>query len=229
MSTLFYSAVPEVAINMDIFNVYRRAANPQKAVQMASYMRNLFPFLGIQTPQRRELNRPFFKTIDKSTANWQFVFDCWQLAEREFQYLAIDYLKKMQAQLTAADLSNLKELVVTKSWWDTIDALDVIIGDVALRYPEINKTLLGWSLDENIWLRRTAIDHQLIRKEKTDTALLEQIIVNNLGHSEFFINKAIGWSLRNYSKTNPGWVRAFVEKYREQMAPLSIKEASKYL
>jgi 3-methyladenine DNA glycosylase AlkD len=89
--------------------------------------------------------------------------------------------------------------------------------------------MLAWSVDDNIWLRRIAIDHQLLRKEKTDTALLEAIIENNFGQKEFFINKAIGWSLRDYSKTNPEWVRAFVEKYRDKLAPLSIKEASKYI
>ena len=89
--------------------------------------------------------------------------------------------------------------------------------------------ILDWSRDDNIWLRRIAIDHQLLRKEKTDTALLAQILDNNLGHSEFFINKAIGWALRDYSKTNPEWVRGYIESRREKMTVLSIREASKYL
>jgi 3-methyladenine DNA glycosylase AlkD len=78
-------------------------------------------------------------------------------------------------------------------------------------------------------LRRIAIDHQLGRKDKTDAALLAQIIENNLGQAEFFINKAIGWSLREYSKTNPDWVRAFIDEHRADMAGLSIREASKYI
>ena len=73
--------------------------------------------------------------------------------------------------------------------------------------------MLEWSLDEDFWLRRIAIDHQLGRKEKTNTALLEKILVNNLGSREFFINKAIGWSLRDYSKTDPEWVRDFIRTY----------------
>ena len=124
---------------------------------------------------------------------------------------------------------NIRRLAVTKSWWDTIDGLDRIVGDIALRYPEVNETLLAWSVDENIWLRRIAINHQLLRKEKTNTALLEKIIACNLGQSEFFVNKAIGWSLREYSKTNTAWVRAFIEKYRDKLAPLSVREGSKYL
>ena len=103
------------------------------------------------------------------------------------------------------------------------------IGALALKDPNVNKILLEWSLDGNIWLRRIAIDHQLLRKEKTNTELLEKILKNNLGQAEFFINKAIGWALRDYSKTNPEWVKNFIEKNRENMAKLSIKEASKYL
>ncbi len=89
--------------------------------------------------------------------------------------------------------------------------------------------MIDWSLDEDFWLRRIAIDHQLLQKEKTDIVLLEKILVNNLNQTEFFITKAIGWSLRDYSKTNPHWVRDFLRKYRHQMASLSIREASKYL
>ena len=126
-------------------------------------------------------------------------------------------------------MPNLRKLIVTKSWWDTVDSLDVLIGDIALRHPRVNSVIVGWSTDENLWLRRLAIDHQLTRKEKTDTALLEQVIVNNLGQNEFFINKAIGWSLRDYSKTNPAWVRDFIERHRYELSPLSLREASKYV
>jgi 3-methyladenine DNA glycosylase AlkD len=89
--------------------------------------------------------------------------------------------------------------------------------------------MLTWSVDDDLWLRRIAIDHQLLRKDQTDTALLEEIIVANLGQQEFFINKAIGWALRDYSKTDPGWVRAFIERHRDDLAPLSVREAGKYL
>ena len=89
--------------------------------------------------------------------------------------------------------------------------------------------MIEWSKDEDFWIRRIAIDHQLTRKEKTNAELLEKIIINNFGSDEFFINKAIGWSLRDYSKTNPQWVRNFIEKYKGQMDKLSIIEASKYI
>ena len=105
----------------------------------------------------------------------------------------------------------------------------MIIGGIALKYPKVNDIILQWSTDENIWLRRIAIDHQILRKEKTDTELLGKIIKNNFGQTEFFINKAIGWALRDYSKTNPKWVRDFIEKNKDKMAKLSIKEGSKYI
>ena len=107
--------------------------------------------------------------------------------------------------------------------------MDLIIGEITFHYPETKQVMLDWSKDQDFWLRRIAIDHQLMRKEKTDTDLLEKVILNNLGQSEFFINKAIGWSLRNYSKVNPDWVGAFIDRYREQLSPLSIREGSKYL
>lgn len=131
--------------------------------------------------------------------------------------------------MVLADLPRLKQLAQTKSWWDSIDGLDKLVGKIVLDNPEGKQTILEWSLDDDFWLRRIAIDHQLLQKEKTDTELLEKILVNNLNQKEFFINKAIGWSLRDYSKTNPDWVRTFLDKYCSQMAGLSIREASKYI
>jgi 3-methyladenine DNA glycosylase AlkD len=214
---------------MDIFEIFRSAADPEKAAPMSAYMRNQFPFLGIKTPERKKLCSDFLKNAAGQAVDWDFVFKCWEQPEREFQYLAVNYLAKASAALTADDIPKLREIAVSKSWWDTIDGLDVIIGDIAFRYPEVNEILLQWSADENFWLRRIAIDHQLKRKEKTDTALLERIIVNNFGQTEFFINKAIGWSLREYSKTNSDWVRDFIERNRSEMAALSVREAGKYV
>jgi len=131
--------------------------------------------------------------------------------------------------LTDKDLPNLKKLIVTKSWWDTTDSIDAIIGKIILNNKKIEKEMLKWSKDDNIWLRRVSIDFQLQYKEKTNQKLFEQILVNNFGTDEFFINKAIGWSLREYSKTNKKWVKDFIKKYKNQIHKLSIKEASKYI
>lgn len=201
----------------------------RQAVGMSAYMRDQFLFLGIPTPLRKKLCKGYFKTAKNSKAvDWGFIKACWDNPYRELQYVAIDYLVAMQIFLTPLDVPKIKELALEKSWWDTI-GLDKIIGNIALSHPGLNDILMEWSTDENMWLRRIAIDHQLLRKDKTNTELLEKIIINNLGSNEFFINKAIGWSLRDYSKTNPEWVRSFIEKYKIQMAPLSIKEARKYI
>lgn len=214
----------------DLFQNMKESGDSTEAVKMSAYMRNQFPFLGIHTPERRKLCQVHFREIKKyKQADWEFLFACWKEPCREFQYAAIDYLVLMQKYLTAADVPNIKALALDKSWWDTIDGLDRVVGAIAQSCPEVNATLLEWSLDENFWLRRIAIDHQISRKDKTDTVLLEKIIVNNLGQTEFFINKAIGWSLRDYSKTNPEWVRDFIARYRERLAPLSVREAAKHL
>ena len=204
--------------------------NEEQAQKMSKYMLNKFEYIGIKTPKRRKIFKNFFKEYkNEEKIDWEFVNKCWENKYREFQYVAADYLKNMKDKLTIDDIPKFKQLILKKSWWDTIDNLDMTIGALALKDSNVNKILLEWSLDENIWLRRIAIDHQLLRKEKTNTELLEKILKNNLGQAEFFINKAIGWALRNYSKTNPERVKNFIEENKEKMAKLSIKEASKYL
>ena len=208
--------------------------NEEQAEKMSAYMLNKFKYIGIRTPERRKIFRDFFKEYKKEQEksgkiNWDFINNCWKNEYRELQYSALDYLQAMKNILTDKDIPKLKTLALSKSWWDTIDCLDMIIGGIALKYPKVNDIILQWSTDENIWLRRIAIDHQLLRKEKTNTELLEKVIKNNFGQTEFFINKAIGWALRDYSKTNPKWVRDFIEKNKDNMAKLSIKEGSKYI
>ena len=207
----------------------KAVANPDDAVAMKAYMKNKFEFLGVKTPARRKLTKAFFKQQTDSVIDWDFINETWSNSYRELQYAALDYLESRKKLLTPSDLSRLKKLAQTKSWWDTIDFLDRLVGSIIARFPETKEIILAWSCDEDIWLRRLAIDHQLLRKEETDTELLEKILVNNLGKSEFFINKVIGWALRDYSKTNPDWVRDFIERHQTKMAALSIREGSKYL
>lgn len=153
----------------------------------------------------------------------------WAQEHREFQYNALDYLAACKQYLTPDDIPWLRRLAEAKSWWETIDRLDTIIGDIVLRHPKLNSLMLEWAQDANFWIRPIAIDHQRPRKERTDTQLLEEIIVKDFGSTEFFINKAIGWALREYSKTDPAWVADFIDRYRAQLAPLSIREGAKRL
>ena len=207
----------------------KAVANPDDAVAMKAYMKNKFEFLGVKTSARRKLAKTFFKQQTDSVIDWDFINESWDNPYRELQYASLDYLEIRKKLLTPSDLLRLKKLAQTKSWWDTIDFLDRLVGSIIARFPETKEIILAWSRDEDIWLRRLAIDHQLLRKEETDIELLENILVNNLGQTEFFINKAIGWALRDYSKTNPDWVRDFIERYQAEMVALSIREGSKYL
>ena len=213
----------------DVFQGLKEVANPEDAIHMKAYMKDQFEFLGVKTPIRRQISKIFFKKSHKSTIDWKFINQAWENPYREMQYVVLDYLQLKQTSLASNDLTKVKKLAQTKSWWDTIDFLCRSVGYICLHYPETKKIVLDWSTDEDIGLRRLAIEHQLLQKEQTDVQLLEQILINNLNQTEFFINKAIGWALRDYSKTNPDWVREFIEKYKDRLSKLSIKEGSKYL
>ena len=213
----------------DIFAEFKKLKNDKKAIEMSAYMKNQFAFLGISASQRKEIENKIFKSVAKENIDFKFTDKCYKNKYREFQYASVDYLNFKKEYLNISHIEILKNYILTKSWWDTIDRLDKIVGDIALRDERVNEILLNWSLDENIWLRRVAIDHQILRKEKTNAELLEKIIINNFNQKEFFINKAIGWSLRDYSKTNPKWVRDFIKRHKNSMNNLSIREASKYI
>lgn len=193
-------------------------------------MKHHFRYLGLSSPALAELAGPHLKAgCQLPGVDWEFVEAAWQKPYREAQYCACSYLNRVSARLTAADLPTLKRLVQTKSWWDSVDTLSGVIGSLVLRCPELKQDMLAWSQDADLWTRRAAIIHQLDYKKDTDTTLLERIILNNLGTREFFINKAIGWSLRQYSRTDPAWVAAFVRRHESELANLSKKEARKYL
>ena len=204
--------------------------NELLAVSMERYMQDKFRFLGVRGATRTEIYKKYFPEARKSKViDWNFIETCWNKEEREFQYVVVYYLKAMQKFLKREDISKLKYLIVTKSWWDTVDLLAKVVGSLVIRIEGYDQIMLEWSKDSNIWLKRVAILYQLSLKEKVDKQVLDKILVNNLGDSEFFINKAIGWALRDYSKSNPEWVTKFIEKNRENMANLSLREASKYL
>ena len=200
-----------------------------QAEKMSAYMKNNFEFLGIPKPKLKEITKPYLKESKKYDFDWDFAWLCWDKDYREAQYIAIDYLAINVKKFTVDDLPRLEKLITSKSWWETVDSLDAFVGHIVLKYPYLQKTMLEWSGADNIWLRRVAIDFQLTFKEKTNTELLEEIICNNFGSDEFFINKAIGWSLRDYSKINPDWVRDFLMRYKDKLSALSRKEAGKYL
>ena len=215
---------------LDLITDLEENRNELLAESMSKYMQDKFRFLGVRGATRTEIYKKYFPDARKTKIiDWDFVESCWNKEEREFQYVVVYYLKAMQKFLKREDISRLKYLIVTKSWWDTVDLLAKVVGSLIIRIEGYDQIMLEWSKDSNIWLRRVAILYQLSLKDKVDKQVLDEILVNNLGDSEFFINKAIGWALRDYSKYNPEWVREFIKKNKENMDNLSIREASKYI
>lgn len=205
-------------------------SDPELARQMESYMRNKFKFYGLKTPERRKSYHDLIK-LEKANKKiyWKFLDQAWVDEHREAQYFVCDYLIALEKYLKFEDIDHIFNYVKSKQWWDTIDSLIKPIGNIGLRDDRVSDLMLVWSKDDDFWVRRVAIEHQLLRKDKMNVELLNAILENNLGNSEFFINKAIGWALRDYSKTNPDWVKNFISKHHTEMATLSIKEGSKYL
>ncbi|MDD3414558.1 MAG: DNA alkylation repair protein [Lachnospiraceae bacterium] len=213
----------------DLFEQLEEMQDNEQGAKMSAYMQNRFRFLGVPKPALKQHMKPYLQKSRKLEFDWDFVSLCWEKPYREAQYIAVEYILQHEKQLLDTDINRVKELITTKSWWETVDSLDSVAGAIVLKYPYLKEKMLQWSLSENIWLRRVSIDFQQKYKEKTDAALLEEIICNNFGTNEFFINKAIGWSLRDYSKINPDWVHVFLERYKADLSDLSLKEASKYL
>lgn len=204
--------------------------NEEQAIPMAKYLRNKFKCYGLKTQERRSVYKDVIQE-DKARGiiDWEFLYLCFQDEYRDMNYLVLDYLLAQKKFLQFDDIKKMEVFVKTNQWWDSIDVMNTIIGDIGLLDPRVDELMLKWSTDKDFWLRRVAITHQLMRKINTNTELLEKILVNNFGSDEFFINKAIGWALRDYSKTDPDWVRNFIENHWEKMSKLSIREGSKYI
>ena len=214
----------------ELQRTFARDANGKLAEQMSAYMRNQFEFYGYQSVARKKVyHQQLIQEKKQHQINWQLLNQAWNDPHREMQYFVCDYLNRMAGYLSFSDMHRIEQYLHTKQWWDTIDSLIKPIGKLGLRDQRIDKLMLQWSLDEDKWVRRVAIEHQLLRKDKMNIDLLAEIIENNLGNNEFFINKAIGWALRDYSKTNPVWVKQFIFDHRSAMSPLSIREGSKYI
>jgi 3-methyladenine DNA glycosylase AlkD len=215
---------------LSLKKLYEQNANPAQAVAMKKYMRDQFEYLGIKTPQGSALMKEFIKEhglppIDQLDTISR---DLWSLPQREFQYAAVGFMGNLEKKYEPESITTIEHLLVTKSWWDTVDALaSHAVGTQFKRFPDVReKYLKKWRKSDNFWLRRTTLLFQLGYKEETDFDLLCEIIHENLGSDEFFINKAIGWALRQYAWTNPKAVKKFVKETKD-LHPLSRREALK--
>jgi 3-methyladenine DNA glycosylase AlkD len=214
-----------------VFQLFEANRNDEEAIKMAAYMKNNFLFLGINSPKRKLLQRDFLREKQRSKIiDWEFVFQCFKMPEREYQYLALDYLIALKKHVKMVDIEHIEKLIQTKSWWDSVDGLDQVVGALILKFPETKENYIKkWMKSDNIWLVRVAINFQLEYKHQTDSSLLSEVILANAGSKEFFVNKAAGWSLREYSKWNKDWVQNFIETHKSILNKLTIREASKYL
>ncbi|OLF09894.1 DNA alkylation repair protein [Actinophytocola xanthii] len=210
-------------------------ADPAKAPDMQRYMKSEMPFRGVSAPQRRALGRRVFVEQPLSTEDsWRSAtLMLWREAVfREERYLAVDLtgVARYRKWQTPRMLPVYEEMVVTGAWWDLVDEVaSGRIGPLLREHrEELTPVVRGWATDDHLWKRRTSIICQLGAKEDTDTELLTACIEANADDSDFFIRKGIGWALRQFARTEPGWVRAFVDTH-PGLSPLSRREALKHL
>ncbi|MEM9135358.1 MAG: DNA alkylation repair protein [Actinomycetota bacterium] len=207
-------------------------ADPEAAFAMAAYMKDRFVFLGIKTPVRRQETKRLLTRLAGTDAPTLLAFarGCWARPEREYQYVACDTLRKHAAALGPDDLDTVRGLIETRSWWDTVDSLAVhTVGPMVAAHPELAEQMDVWIDDDDIWVARTAILHQLMYKGDTDDERLFAYCDARAADTEFFIRKALGWALRQYARTDPEAVRAYVETNAELLSGLTKREALKHI
>lgn len=206
-------------------------ANAANATAMEAYMKNHFQFFGIKSNERRELLRQYLKDNNPPDLNElkAFVLQCWEFPEREMQYCAMETAFRYRKTATPNSILFYEQLITSKSWWDSVDFIaPKLAGDYLKKHPsEIEETTDRWLNSSNLWLKRSALLFQLKYKETTDTVLLVRCIKSLAHEKDFFIRKAIGWILREYSKTDASFVRNLTES--TPLSPLSKREAMKWL
>ncbi|GGP14727.1 DNA alkylation repair protein [Oceanobacillus neutriphilus] len=212
-----------------IHDLLLKYADSNEAEKMKRYMRNQYEFYGLRAPQRKELVKSLIQNHGTPPEEHfqEIIQELWGLPERDYQSIALELLDRKIKHFEEEDIELLEYLVINKSWWDTVDWIATKhVGHYFMQYPQNKKAVTGkWIDSGNIWLQRSAIIFQLKYKTHTDEDLLFKYINRCLGLEEFFINKAIGWALREYSKTNPQSVLEFVDK--TPLSKLSKTEALK--
>ena len=200
---------------------------------MAAYMKQRFAFFGIPTPIRRKTVNPLLKQIsqvldaDGLLALAQIL---WCFEERECQYVAVDLLVKHAKRFEARHEPLLAALIQTKSWWDSVDSLAThVYGSLCRHSAPMQARMQAYALHQNMWLRRVAILHQLNYANETDRTRLSFILTANVGQSDFFIRKAMGWALRQLARTDPDWVREWLDTHATTVSGLTRREALKHL
>jgi 3-methyladenine DNA glycosylase AlkD len=209
------------------------AADPARAVGMQAYMKSTMPYYGLSSSQVDVICKKVFAQHPfPSCRGWRdAILDVWRGARyREERYAAIRLIsvKRHRDCWTPALMPMLEEMIVDGAWWDYVDAIAQVVGELLRSHPkEIKPVMRAWSKDENLWKRRVSITCQISFKGDTDLGLLYANIEPNLADRDFFIRKAIGWSLRAYAWTNPKEVARYVREHEAQLSGLSRREALK--
>ncbi len=208
---------------------FTELADAEKAKWMGAYMLNQFMFFGLQTPERRKLCKEHYRQYPvKDLKELEaIVKECFQLEQREFQYFGVELFSFHKKLWKPSSVKMMEYCLLQKSWWDSVDHIaSEWLGLYFKLFPEqIEPVTAKWNHSKNRWLQRSSIMFQKAYKKNTDTALLSKYILNCKHSKEFFIQKAIGWALREYSKTDPKWVKTFVKQ--NKLAALSEREALK--
>lgn len=217
---------------LELQKAFLATADNATAQKQAAYMKNHFFFLGLQKPKRALLQNPIFKEYvveDKEDLKATLLL-LWELDHREFHYAALDLALKYRRLFVPSDLEFFKVLITRKSWWDTVDHLAInLVGFLASKHSETVVLLNDWVKGDCMWVHRTALLFQIHWKEKTQEDMLFDCCKALMHEKEFFIRKAIGWALRQYSKVRPEPVKRFIDVHRAYLSGLSIREGSKYL
>ncbi len=218
----------------EIVNAFEAHANPEIAAKQKAYLKDKFEFYGIKSPQRREIQRPFLlksNLPDKENAQKTIQNSAYKSDKRELHYLSIEWFIKYKKEYEKEDIHFIEYLITTNSWWDSVDSISSnICGPYFLKFVEERKNILPtWIRSKNMWLNRSAMLFQLKYKDKTDTTWLAKSIEPHFSSKEFFLQKATGWILREYAKTNPNWVKNYLIKNQHKMANLSVREATKHI
>jgi len=215
----------------DLATSFNSNSHVSNAESMRKYMKDVSDFYGIKTPLRRELIREHLSSHERPPYNKlnELIKKCWSHPFREMQYFGMEITMKYKNEWDISDLGLFEYMIKNKSWWDTVDYIAAnIIGKYFNRFPEqTSSKASSWNKSENIWLIRTSIIFQLKYKTNTNTDMLFRFIENQKDSKEFFIRKAIGWALRELSKTEKAQVKKFISSVN--LSNLSMREAQKYL
>jgi 3-methyladenine DNA glycosylase AlkD len=210
---------------------FKAASDAEKSEWMKGYMLHQFDFYGVQAVLRKEIGKTHhLQNQIKTAAELELIVkECFSLPQRELQYFAIQLFALHKKSWTVSSIKIMEYCLLQKSWWDSVDGIaSDWLGPYFKMFPEqIVPITSKWNRSKNMWLQRSSIMFQKAFKKNTDTTLLSKYILHCASSKEFFIQKAIGWALREYGKTNPAWVKKFVKE--NQLAPLSVREALKNL